>query len=340
MSSNAAAWMAPQSSFGTNWLRYVIVLITKLMPVAKRQHHKHTAMADELRATQMCLEKGQKKQTEAAEAMAAALAAKDEELACLRRELVQLTQQAMLAEAEERNACTETALEAENKALRDRLALMEATSPAIEEIDLPKKQPGGLLRKQIRIACPGVTADQLDISPLANGVLVQILQVSTDSQCNVAAAPLFSKEFVYHHHDGFFQLCHDEETCGIEDGMLVLELQCVPRPKLKLGRVSRAPLMRIDEERMAAQKPEEYKLSPSPSLGTLSTVSSSWVIPSDTSDTAAASGCGEHSGELIGHSLTPSFGYDSWMSQGGPNCFMSSTLLQNGCQAGALLAWA
>jgi len=287
---------------------------------------KHTAMADELRAAQVCFEEGQKKQTEAAIAMTAALAAKEGELACLRRELAQLSdklslqqaaQQAALAEAQERNACTQAAFEEENKVLRDRLALTEVTSSAIEEIDLPAKQPGGWLRKQIRLACPGVTADQLDILPLANGVLVQILQVPCDSQHNSGVAPLFSKEFVYHHGDGFFQLCQDEHTCGIENGVLVLELQCVPRPKLKLGRVSRAPLMRIDEGQTPAPQLEEYRLSPSPSLGTLSTVSSSWVVPIDNSDTAAASVDGEQC-----------FGYDSWMSRGGPNCFMPFTLFR------------
>lgn len=162
-----------------------------------------------------------------------------------------------------------------------------------------------------------MTADQLDISPLANGVHVQILPVSLDSQSNGGVSPLFSKEFVYQHGDGFFQLSPDEDTCGIEGGVLVLELQCVPRPKLKLGRVGRAPLMRIDEERIVAHQPEEYRLSPSPSFGTLSTVSSSWIVPVDTSDTAAASGDG-----------TQCFGYDSWMSQGGPNCFMPFTLFR------------
>jgi len=149
---------------------------------------------------------------------------------------------------------------------------------------------------------------------LPNGVLVQILRAS-----NEAELPLF-KEFVYQHPHGFFQLSQDPTACGIEDGVLVLVLRCIPKPKMRIGRVPRAPLMRIDEEASMQNQDWHLALSRSPSSDTLSTVSSVILVPSLGGDSA-------FDGELSPRSAQSSAQSFS-MSQSGPHCFMPFTLFK------------
>eukprot|EP00747_Dinoflagellata_sp_TGD_P162995 gnl/TRDRNA2_/TRDRNA2_181231_c0_seq1.p1 gnl/TRDRNA2_/TRDRNA2_181231_c0~~gnl/TRDRNA2_/TRDRNA2_181231_c0_seq1.p1 ORF type:complete len:383 (+),score=76.47 gnl/TRDRNA2_/TRDRNA2_181231_c0_seq1:468-1616(+) len=165
----------------------------------------------------------------------------------------------------------------ERDVLKAHLTLLQSVAPPWQELDVPAhgRHPAA---KHVRISCPGIEVDQIDIDKLSDGVSVKIR-----ADTNELAETVFERSFQYSDRDGFFELCLDE--CGVDNGVLILVLKRVQRPKLKLATVKhRSPLIRIDEHEAPTHAdtdvPQVFSLSPSPSLGTLTTVSSEWVVAS------------------------------------------------------------
>jgi HSP20 family molecular chaperone IbpA len=219
-----------------------------------------------------------------------ALAEKDQELKNLRAERDRWAQEAEeqhvgnIAKLEEQVA----ELVEEKTATQAQLALIQNLAPAVQEVDVCAGKSGERTAKHIRISCPGVDVDQINIETISNGVSVEIYKTDT----NEGAEPIYRRDFQYHHRLGLFEL--DTELCTLENGILMLVLKCSPRPKLRLRRTDKAALTRIDENEddqvvQPLGKPYCSAMSPSPSQDSLSTISSEWVVPSVSGDSLSDS---------------------------------------------------
>merc|ERR1712232_112690 len=83
-------------------------------------------------------------------------------------------------------------------------------------------------KRHIRISCPGLSEDAVDIQRVPNGVHVIITESDVDGDCHrsfgLKSRILFDKEFHYDHRVfGCLNLCEDE--CSFNDGVLNLVLK-------------------------------------------------------------------------------------------------------------------
>jgi len=98
--------------------------------------------------------------------------------------------------------------------------------------------------KHIRVECPGVDEDAVEVSGLPNGVCVRI-------NGSAASRPNFERDFDYDHRvEGYFQLRMDR--CTFEYGVLCLVLEHTLPQRMRLQRdvlaSTRAALVAINEE--------------------------------------------------------------------------------------------
>ncbi|CAE8644307.1 unnamed protein product [Polarella glacialis] len=162
---------------------------------------------------------------------------------------------------------------AEKTALQAQLEAAQSFAPALVERTVPARD-GRLGEKHIRIACPGVDADDVTIEPIPNGVQVEFR--SADNE------PIYKRSFQYPHSDGRFELCIEE--CCLDWGVLVLVLKQLQQAKLKLARGRASPLVPIDEGLEVVPAAHEglqnFSLSRTPSQDSLTTNSSEWIFAS------------------------------------------------------------
>jgi len=111
----------------------------------------------------------------------------------------------------------------------------------------------GMSEKHIRIACPGITEDQIGLQPLPNGVRVEITEADEESL-------IFQHEFIYHHSEGSFALSQEDIT--LSGGVLLLVLKSFGQPRFKLCRNQQSNLLCIEEEKtMTMHIPEVFTMS-------------------------------------------------------------------------------
>jgi len=93
-------------------------------------------------------------------------------------------------------------------------------------------------KRHIRISCPGLSEDAVDIQRVPNGVHVIITESDVDGDCHrsfgLKSRILFDKEFHYDHRVfGCLNLCEDE--CSFNDGVLNLVLKRSQPERLMLS---------------------------------------------------------------------------------------------------------
>jgi len=158
---------------------------------------------------------------------------KESLLADFRARQAELQDTLAITEAQSRSRAEELhEMKSENMALQEiaNRASAPPAEPVVEVFDVGMSGDG--MARHIRIECPGVDGESIDLESLPNGVLVK-MQRTCRQGCRVGEWTAFEREFNYDHRtEGRFDLRMDE--CVLENGVLQLVLKKTPPQRMKL----------------------------------------------------------------------------------------------------------